>query len=239
MDGNITATLRLLRLLVKHAWELRGVLEKGLAATPTNPWKGIIPQLFSRLSHPEAYVRQSVSDLLCRVALDVPHLIVYPAVVGASSSEKSDTTVKNDDGFLNEYLKDHDDVTDAGGDAEAGNQQVEDDDDVKQEDDVMLKNCFTAIVDALARNNPNMIAQVQLLVAELRRITVLWDELWLGTLNQHHADVTRRLAQLESEVKKVNNNANLSRDEKVTLIAEKHKTIMKPVRAFTCTREYT
>ena len=59
---------------------------------------GIIPQLFSRLSHPEAYVRQSVSDLLCRVAVDAPHLIVYPAVVGASSSasEKLDTQVKGD-----------------------------------------------------------------------------------------------------------------------------------------------
>ena len=42
MDGNITATLRILRLLVKHAWELRGVLEDGLAHTPTAPWKGII-----------------------------------------------------------------------------------------------------------------------------------------------------------------------------------------------------
>jgi PI-3-kinase-related kinase SMG-1 len=40
MDGNITATLRLLRLLVKHAWELRGVLETGLASTPAAPWKG-------------------------------------------------------------------------------------------------------------------------------------------------------------------------------------------------------
>ena len=199
------------------------MLEKGLAVTPTNPWKGIIPQLFSRLSHPEAYVRQSVSDLLRRVALDVPHLIVYPAVVGASSSEKSDTAAKNDDGFLNEYLKDHDDVTDATADADAGNaqqQQAEDEDDVKAEDDVMLKNCFTSIVDALARNNPDMIAQVQLLVAELRRVTVLWDELWLGTLNQLQADVTRRLNQLESEIKKVNNNTNLSRDEKATLIAE-------------------
>ena len=42
MDGNITATLRLLRLLVKHAWELRHVLERGLAATPTAPWKGAL-----------------------------------------------------------------------------------------------------------------------------------------------------------------------------------------------------
>lgn len=48
---------------------------------------GIIPQLFSRLSHPESYVRLSVSDLLCRVAHDAPHLIVYPAVVGYSSGK--------------------------------------------------------------------------------------------------------------------------------------------------------
>ena len=86
MDRHTTGTLRLLRLLVKHAWELRDVLETGLASTPTEPWKVIIPQLFSRLSHPEAYVRQSVGSLLCRVAEGAPHLIVYPAVVGCTSS---------------------------------------------------------------------------------------------------------------------------------------------------------
>ena len=50
---------------------------------------GIIPQLFSRLNHPEPYVRQSVSDLLCRVAHDAPHLIVYPAVVGCTTDKNS------------------------------------------------------------------------------------------------------------------------------------------------------
>ena len=38
--GNVISTLRLLRLLVKHASELREVLETGLSQTPTNPWKG-------------------------------------------------------------------------------------------------------------------------------------------------------------------------------------------------------
>ena len=41
-DGNITATLRLLRLLVKYAGELRDVLEDGLANTPTAPWKSML-----------------------------------------------------------------------------------------------------------------------------------------------------------------------------------------------------
>ena len=48
---------------------------------------GIIPQLFARLSHPENYVRRSVSELLCRVAQDAPHLIVYPAIVGSTSGK--------------------------------------------------------------------------------------------------------------------------------------------------------
>ena len=39
-DMNVTATLRLLRLLVKYAGELKSELEQGFAATPTKPWKG-------------------------------------------------------------------------------------------------------------------------------------------------------------------------------------------------------
>lgn len=78
----------------------------------------------------------------------------------------------------------------------------------------------------------SMIREVKQLVHELRRITLLWDELWLGTLNQQHIDVNRKLQQLEAEVKKVMNNASLTKDEKMTIIKEKHRTIMKPVRTF-------
>ena len=60
---------------------------------PFLPLVGIIPQLFSRLNHPENDVRQSVSDLLCRVGHDSPHFIIYPAIVGASrrTEKKTDT----------------------------------------------------------------------------------------------------------------------------------------------------
>ena len=40
-DMNVTASLRLLRLLVKYAVELKSELEKGFATTPTKPWKGV------------------------------------------------------------------------------------------------------------------------------------------------------------------------------------------------------
>jgi hypothetical protein len=66
-------------------------------------------------------------------------------------------------------------------------------------------------------------------VQELRRITLLWDELWLGTLVQHHAEISRRLQQLELEVLRVEDNASLSLADKDRLITEKHRIILKPV----------
>ncbi len=40
-DMNVTASLRLLRLLVKYAGELKSELENGFITTPTKPWKGV------------------------------------------------------------------------------------------------------------------------------------------------------------------------------------------------------
>ena len=48
----ISATLRLLQLLVKHSFELQESLQEGLDQTPSQSWRSIIPQLFSRLNHP-------------------------------------------------------------------------------------------------------------------------------------------------------------------------------------------
>ncbi|CAL1541344.1 unnamed protein product [Lymnaea stagnalis] len=225
--GNIISTLRLLRLLVKHASELREVLETGLSQTPTSPWKGIIPQLFSRLSHPESYVRQSISELLCRIALDAPHLIVYPAVVGSSSKIQVKIPVQK--GFLKPFLsqeecQEDDDLVPELEDPVC----VVDDEEIDEGSSPELQACLSSIVETLSKLNPQMIAEVQLMVQELRRITLLWEELWLGTLNQHQADVHKRLAQLDAEIKRVEANKSLSKAMKTTVIKEKHRTIMKP-----------
>ncbi|KAH9498432.1 Serine/threonine-protein kinase smg1 [Bulinus truncatus] len=221
--GNTISTLRLLRLLVKHASELREVLETGLSQTPTSPWKGIIPQLFSRLSHPESYVRQSISDLLCRIALDAPHLIVYPAIVGSSSKIQVKIPVQK--GFLKPFLSQEDVQEDLDVIPEV---EENDEDDMDENSSPELQACLSSIVEALSKLNPQMISEVQLMVQELRRITLLWEELWLGTLNQHQADVQKRLAQLDAEIKRVEANKSLSKSMKATVIKEKHRTIMKP-----------
>ena len=68
--------LKILKILIKYATELKDDLQKGLAITPTQPWLLTIPQLFCCLNHPEQYVRQSISELLCRIARDFPHLSI-------------------------------------------------------------------------------------------------------------------------------------------------------------------
>nr|CAD7257208.1 unnamed protein product [Timema shepardi] len=226
----ITATLRLLRLIVKHALELQSVLESGFASTPTRPWKAIIPQLFSRLSHPEAYVRRRVSELLCRVTEDAPHLITFPAVVGAATCGarlRASSTTRLFNTCLSQGSEEAN--GDSGEDEEEENEDEDEDDEEDSGQVSVLKTCFLAMVDTLSKQAPEAISQVQLLVQELRRITLLWDELWLGTLVQHHAEISRRLAQLDTEVARVEDNVSLSPTDKEILIAEKHRIILKPL----------
>ncbi|KAK6476140.1 serine/threonine-protein kinase SMG1-like isoform X1 [Huso huso] len=232
-DVIVMATLRLLRLLVKHAGELREELELGLASTPTAPWRGIIPQLFSRLNHPEAYIRQSICSLLCRVAQDSPHLILHPAIVGSitlggeaqAAGSKLPTLLSNIQG---EGL--------CGGESEEGSAPASQESNKEEElvpcsseDQTMMQDCYSKIVDKLSSANPAMVLQVQMLVGELRRITLLWDELWLGVLQQQHMHVLRRIQQLEDEVKRVQNNSTLRKEEKIAIMREKHSALMKPV----------
>lgn len=67
------------------------------------------------------------------------------------------------------------------------------------------------------------------MVKELRRITLLWDELWLGTLAQHNSEIHKHQRQLQYEIEKVNENPTLEKDEKLALISEKYHIVMKPI----------
>ncbi|XP_039860968.1 serine/threonine-protein kinase SMG1 isoform X2 [Simochromis diagramma] len=234
-DVIVMATLRLLRLLVKHAGELREGLELGLASTPTAPWRGIIPQLFSRLNHPEAYIRQSICSLLCRVAQDSPHLILYPAIVGSLSlggeaqnaGSKLPSALPTFLGSIQGEDLGVDEEEQLGSDEQG--RSSEELATCSSQDQAMMQDCYSKIVEKLSLANPSMVLQVQQLVGELRRVTLLWDELWLGVLQQQHMHVLRKIQQLEDEVKRVQNNNTLRRDEKIAIMREKHSALMRPV----------
>ncbi|KAH8420242.1 hypothetical protein KR009_007952 [Drosophila setifemur] len=160
-DSNlVTTTLRLLRLIVKHASGLQEVLEQGLRTTPIAPWKVIIPQLFSRLNHHEPYVRKSVCALLCRLAESRPQLVIFPAVVGANreQQEPTQTTPSTEDAC-----------------------------------------CYGYLLGALSKQAPEAVQHVQLMVKELRRVCLLWDEYWIHSLAHIYNAYVGRVSALATE----------------------------------------
>uniref|UniRef100_A0A182YCU6 non-specific serine/threonine protein kinase n=1 Tax=Anopheles stephensi TaxID=30069 RepID=A0A182YCU6_ANOST len=210
---SVTVTLRLLRLIVKHALGLKEVLEEGLATTPSEPWRVITPQLFSRLAHHEPYVRRRVSELLCRVAKDAPHLIIFPAVVGSVQEESSQLAVVD-------VLRD--------GVEEVSSRINEPVDQSQSLGASGLGFCFNALLDILSREIPDTVKQVQTLVHELRRISLLWEELWVMSLQQIYADYTKRMPTFESEYRRLYSSGQLT-EQRRTLLAEKHRLLLRPL----------
>jgi len=164
-DSNmVTTTLRLLRLIVKHASGLQEVLEQGLHTTPIAPWKVIIPQLFSRLNHHEPYVRKSVCDLLCRLAESRPQLVIFPAVVGANREQQdaaappANTPPTTEDAC-----------------------------------------CYGYLLGELSKQAPEAVQHVQLMVKELRRVCLLWDEYWIHSLAHIYNTYVSRVSALATE----------------------------------------
>ncbi|KAH8354639.1 hypothetical protein KR084_000470 [Drosophila pseudotakahashii] len=165
-DSNlVTTTLRLLRLIVKHASGLQEVLEQGLRTTPIAPWKVIIPQLFSRLNHHEPYVRKSVCDLLCRLAESRPQLVIFPAVVGANREQQDATAVA---------------VTMTPPTTEDAC-------------------CYGYLLGELSKQAPEAVQHVQLMVKELRRVCLLWDEYWIHSLAHIYNTYVSRVSALATE----------------------------------------
>ena len=95
--------------------------------------------------------------------------------------------------------------------------------------DQTLQSGYHTIVESLADGNSRLVSEVQDFVQELRRVTLLWEELWLGSLIQIHHDFEKRESQLNDEIKRVNSSASLSVQEKAALIKGKHIALMKPV----------
>lgn len=86
-----------------------------------------------------------------------------------------------------------------------------------------------AVLEELRAESGDLVSGVRLLVTELQRISVLWDEAWISTLHKLSADVSRRANTLEKEAARVDKNLSLSLDEKVDLARRKFVAIMKPI----------
>ncbi|KAL3350657.1 hypothetical protein AABB24_023203 [Solanum stoloniferum] len=76
---------------------------------------------------------------------------------------------------------------------------------------------------------PKLVQDVQLMITELENVTVLWEELWLSTLQDLHADVMRRIILLKEEAARIAENPTLSHGEKNKINAAKYSAMMAPI----------
>lgn len=74
---------------------------------------------------------------------------------------------------------------------EEGEEEEEEEEEERNQSLHMMENSLQTILSVLSQHNPTMVTMSKLLVKELRRITLLWEELWLGTLNHVQHDLTR------------------------------------------------
>ncbi|CAJ0594064.1 unnamed protein product [Cylicocyclus nassatus] len=220
--GSVSATLRILGLLTKHADFLHEVIDQGLRATNEHLWKDILPQLFARLSHPMKEVRESLLGLLSRLCYTAPHAVVFQAVAGASSS----MLVGSDD-----------DVIEAS--------EKEDDESSSKERCLMFEGC-RELVSVLEGHYPKLVKDVREFVNELQRINLLNEERWTFVLANLDHEMEKRLEQIRAESEKTVNATHLDDKTRLEIIAEKSRLITSSVYRIlddlyerTCLREPT
>ena len=115
-------------------------------------------------------------------------------------------------------------------DNEREDEEEDDENEIMHEEKkVELKNNYKYLLDTLFGTNPKMIEEVKLLVNEMRRITLLREELWYGTLNQIHTDLNKRMDQLTAEMSRIKVNQSLSDSEKNNIAKEKYEILLQPI----------
>ncbi|XP_019454155.1 PREDICTED: serine/threonine-protein kinase SMG1-like [Lupinus angustifolius] len=76
---------------------------------------------------------------------------------------------------------------------------------------------------------PHLVQDVQLMINELGNVTVLWEELWLSTLQDLHTDVMRRINVLKEEAARIAENITLSQNEKNKINSARYSAMMAPI----------
>lgn len=106
---------------------------ENLKCCSTDSWETIIPQLFARLDHPDAFVRKEVCDLISRIGVVSPSKVVYHTVVGSLSQKMTESAT--------------------------------------------FESAYSNIINSMkSSGSANLLWEVERMVVELQRITVLWDE---------------------------------------------------------------
>lgn len=92
-----------------------------------------------------------------------------------------------------------------------------------------LQTVYQGVMDEMKMQVPEMVQDVRLLLTELRRLVLLWDELWVAVLQQMHPQVEQLLHKLQSQAQKLNKKTGLNDTDKKELLQKHFIVLFKPV----------
>jgi PI-3-kinase-related kinase SMG-1 len=92
-----------------------------------------------------------------------------------------------------------------------------------------LQTVYQGVMDEMKMQVPEMVQDVRLLLTELRRLVLLWDELWVAVLQQMHPQVEQLLQKLQAQAQKLNKKTGLSDADKKELMQKHFIVLFKPV----------
>ncbi|KAG0220242.1 Serine/threonine-protein kinase smg1 [Mortierella sp. NVP41] len=183
VSDEITATLRLLRLLAKHGGQLYDVFNENLVDINVSPWTNIIPQLFARLDHPEKPVQTLIADLLCKIGVQFPQLIVFHCIVGANSAHNS----------------------------------------------ACQRRLLRFIGEFLTKSHPELVSQVEHLIRQLERITVLWEEMWYKKIMSSMSELKNTLQELTEQYQGLDAISGLGMEDKHAVMLDNYQQSLLPL----------
>eukprot|EP00833_Pecoramyces_ruminatium_P010172 jgi/Orpsp1_1/1184204/evm.model.c7180000088471.1 len=89
---------------------------------------------------------------------------------------------------------------------------------------------YQNIIDSLIQSGSEvLVKEIQKMISELQRVTILWEETLLNKLTQLQNETDKRFSRLKKENDRVNINNQLSKDEKEEITKNNYCTILKPV----------
>ncbi|CAH8830719.1 unnamed protein product [Trichobilharzia szidati] len=164
-------------------------------------WGTCLPQVLIQLGLPDGMIRNCLVALLNRlIVIDIDNVsskwsspsyrlaaqLVFPAVVAASNPVTTNTGQKSNSPYFTNS-PDHTSSVSVS----------------ILKSKVDPSHSFSQIVAALRNSGlGDLVERVEIFTYELQRITVLWEELWLGSLVQHLDELSKKINILESELKR-------------------------------------
>lgn len=89
-----------------------------------------------------------------------------------------------------------------------------------------VNNCHRTLLETL---DPVLVQQTTVFITELKRIILLWNELWVSVLINHSSEMKKQMNIMEQEVMKINKNTKLTKEQIHNLLLERHALVFKKI----------